>query len=208
MTSRVAASPCKRGPTVSGFSTAAATAIESGTTSTRSCRTCGHQPSSAVSANGFAASNAAGDAASSTGGVGFGAGAAIASATAPKPRRVPIAPGGYVGSNGLASGPHLHYEVPINSLFVDPLAIQVPRERSLTGRQRVDFQRERARIDDLRHLSPVLTASIALRRSAGPCAPGRRRECARSVQHGAGARHLGAHQARRTAQHNLSVCRL
>ena len=41
---------------------------------------------------------------------------------------------GYVGSTGLASGPHLHYEVPINSLFVDPLAMQVPRERSLTGR--------------------------------------------------------------------------
>jgi hypothetical protein len=66
---------------------------------------------------------------------------------------------GYVGSTGLASGPHLHYEVLINSRFVDPLAIQVPRERSLTGRQRVESQKERARIDDLRHLSPVLTAS-------------------------------------------------
>jgi murein DD-endopeptidase MepM/ murein hydrolase activator NlpD len=65
---------------------------------------------------------------------------------------------GYVGSTGFASGPHLHYEVLINSRFVDPLAIQVPRERSLTGRQRVEFQKERARIDDLRHLSPMLTA--------------------------------------------------
>ena len=66
---------------------------------------------------------------------------------------------GYVGSTGLASGPHLHYEVLINSRFVDPLAIQVPRERELQNRELNDFKKERARIDDLRHLAPVMTAS-------------------------------------------------
>jgi len=66
---------------------------------------------------------------------------------------------GYVGSTGLASGPHLHYEVLINSRYVDPLGIQVPRERELGGRQLAEFQKERSRIDDLRHLAPVMTAS-------------------------------------------------
>ena len=66
---------------------------------------------------------------------------------------------GYVGSTGLASGPHLHYEVLINSRRVDPLKIQVPRERKLKAQQLAEFQKERARIDELRHLAPVMTAS-------------------------------------------------
>lgn len=66
---------------------------------------------------------------------------------------------GYVGSTGLSSGPHLHYEVLINTRFVDPLSIQVPRERKLAGKDLAEFQRERARIDDLMRRAPVMTAS-------------------------------------------------
>ena len=59
----------------------------------------------------------------------------------------------------MSSGPHLHFEVLVNTRFVDPLAIQVPRERQLEGRELLDFQRERARIDDLMRRAPVRTAS-------------------------------------------------
>ncbi len=66
---------------------------------------------------------------------------------------------GYVGSTGLSSGSHLHYEILINKRFVDPLSIPVPRERKLDGHQLVEFQKERARIDDLMRRAPVKTAS-------------------------------------------------
>ena len=66
---------------------------------------------------------------------------------------------GYVGSTGLSSGPHLHYEVLINTRFVDPLSIQVPRERKLAEKDLIEFQRERARIEDLMRRAPVMTAS-------------------------------------------------
>lgn len=71
---------------------------------------------------------------------------------------------GYLGSTGLSSGPHLHFEVLIGNRWVDPLSIQVPREKRLQGKQLASFQRERVRVDDLMRQPPVRVTSLDQRR--------------------------------------------
>jgi murein DD-endopeptidase MepM/ murein hydrolase activator NlpD len=68
---------------------------------------------------------------------------------------------GYVGSTGISSGPHVHFEILVNNSFVDPNSIQAQRERQLNGRPLVDFQKERARIDELMRRNPVSTRVAA-----------------------------------------------
>ena len=86
---------------------------------------------------------------------------------------------GYLGQSGLATGPHLHYEVIINGRFVDPMAIKLARTREFDGKMLAAFKRERDRIDQLMAQAPNAAAADARRRPEGqlsltarPCVAG------------------------------------
>jgi murein DD-endopeptidase MepM/ murein hydrolase activator NlpD len=73
---------------------------------------------------------------------------------------------GYVGSTGLSSGPHVHFELWVKNQadsgyhHVSPGSMPSQTERQLKGKELADFKRERVRIDDLMRRNPVRSAQL------------------------------------------------
>jgi murein DD-endopeptidase MepM/ murein hydrolase activator NlpD len=67
---------------------------------------------------------------------------------------------GFVGSTGLSTGAHVHYEILVNDRFVDPMRIKLPRGRVLDGTPLALFEKNREQLDSLMAHVPGRVAQV------------------------------------------------
>jgi murein DD-endopeptidase MepM/ murein hydrolase activator NlpD len=70
---------------------------------------------------------------------------------------------GFVGSTGLSTGAHVHYEIIVNDRYVDPMRIKLPRGRTLEAGLLAGFEGERDRVDGMMTQSPSRVAGATTR---------------------------------------------
>ena len=75
---------------------------------------------------------------------------------------------GYVGMTGMATGPHLHYEMHLHGRRLDPLAVDLPAGDSVPPADRERWERER---DERRNLLLRMTGSETFRVRQGGADP-------------------------------------
>jgi len=66
---------------------------------------------------------------------------------------------GYVGSTGLATGPHLHYEIRIENKSVNPLTVKLPQGEKIPEKIMVEFKTFKSQMDtQLASITPPVFA--------------------------------------------------
>ncbi|MBV1914956.1 MAG: peptidoglycan DD-metalloendopeptidase family protein [Pseudomonadales bacterium] len=64
---------------------------------------------------------------------------------------------GYVGSSGLATGPHLHYEFRVHNVHRDPLKVKLPHALPITASEKSNFKKQSSAV--LAQLAKLQNAS-------------------------------------------------